>query len=72
MGTSGTENCEGCLQTRFKPGLHIICKAWLLYSRYRSLSVADGLLQSLEYLGRWELLPVVGSLSGSLTVFHGR
>ena len=34
-------------------------------------SVVDGPSRSLEYLGRWESLPVVGSLSGSLTVFHG-
>ena len=51
-------------------GKKVLTKAWLPYSRYQSLSVVDGLSQSLEYLGRWELLPVVGGLSGSLTVFH--
>ena len=30
--------------------------------------VVTGLSQSLEYLGRWESLPVVGGLSGPLTV----
>ena len=39
-------------------------KAWLPYSCYRSLGVVDDLSQSLEYLGRWESLPVVGGLSG--------
>ena len=37
-----------------------------------ALCVVDGLSQSLEYLGRWESLPVVGGLSRSLTGFHGR
>ena len=46
-------------------------KAWFPYSRYRSLGVVDSLSQSLEYLGRWESLPVVGSLSGSLAVAKG-
>ena len=31
------------------------------------MSVVDGLSRSLEFLGRWESLPVVGGLSGSLT-----
>ena len=37
-----------------------------------SLGVVDGLSQSLGYLGRWESLPGVDGLAGSLTVFHGR
>ena len=48
----------------------LMSKAWFRYSRYQSLSVIDGLSRSLEYLGRWESLPVVGGLSGSLTVFQ--
>ena len=52
--------------------LHVACKAWFPYSRYRLLSVVDGLSRSLEFLGVWGSLPVVGGLSGSLTVFHGR
>ena len=47
-------------------------KAWFPYSRYRSLSVVDGLSRSLEYMGRWESLAVVGGLSGSLTVIYRR
>ena len=38
----------------------------------KSLGVVDSLLQSLEHLGHWESLPVVGSLPRSSTVFHGR
>ena len=49
--------------------LHLNCYFW---RQTYSLPVADGLSQSLEYLGRWESLPAVGGLSGSLTVFHGR
>ena len=43
-------------------------RAWFPYSRYRSLSVVDGLSRPLQCLGRWESLPV-GGLSGPLTVF---
>ena len=52
--------------------VYMLSKAWFPYSRHRSLSVVDGLAWSLKYLGRWESVPVVGGLSGSLTVIHGR
>ena len=45
-------------------------QAWSPYSRYRSLSAVDGLSRSLEFLGLWESLPVVGSLSGSFMVVN--
>ena len=38
-------------------------KAWFPHSHYRSLSVVDDLAQSLEYLGHWESVPVVGGNS---------
>ena len=63
----------------------ILCKAFKLRSTLKtisfyflslvsiqSLSVVDGLSRSLENLGRWKSLSVVGGLLVLLTVFHGR
>ena len=44
------------------------CEAWFPYGHYRLLSVVYDLLRSVELLGLWKSLQVVGGLSGSLTV----
>ena len=75
MGSSGNTNHKQLSLNVVSAIKYII--TWFFYilfpySRYRPLSVVDGHSRSLEYLGRWESLPVNGGLSVSLTVFHGR
>ena len=39
---------------------------------FRDNQIYTPFLWSFEFLGLWESLPIVGCLSGSLIVFHGR
>ena len=48
-----------------KPGFYIVVTGCCQ-------NVADGLSLSFEFLGLRQSMPVVGCLSGSLIVFHGR